>query len=312
MSDLEFTTIDRVLAKIYREIKTDVNESDVIEWIGEALDFLRVFPVMEQAVTFLEVQNYETALPNCLRMIYQVARNVNWSSTEEALEEAEEAAESSETTTDNCTTEEEGVPLSCQSELLGDYGYAYYRPIFDVVWEYELWRENTWYQRNFVPVRLSNNTFFNTVVQDEDDRYKYLYKEIWDEYTIVGTVERKLRFSFKEGYVALSYLRDRVDPETGYPYIPSNISYITAITYFIKWKLAEWYEWIGRQGASNLEDKARQKWLTYARQAKNYAKMPKTIDDYYDHLKQSHQIVPLLNRYENYFRQPLDARTEQK
>lgn len=305
MADLKFTSIDRVLAKVYRDLKTDINESDAIEWIGEALDFLKVFPVMEQAVTFLKVENHEARLPNCLRFIYQVARNINWTSTDQAVEEITSSTES-ETESDPCTTEE-GVPLNCQSGLTaGSYDYAYYRPVFDLVWEYELWRNSLMYKQNFVPLRLSDHTFFNTVVAS-DERYSGLYDAAGEEYTIVGSTERKLRFSFEEGYVAISYLRDRLDSETGYPLIPDDVSFITAITYYVKWKLAEWYEWIGRQGAPNLAQDAERKWLKYARQAKNRAKRPETLDEYYNLMRQTYQITPLFSQYENYFRTPIDA-----
>ena len=63
-----------------------------------------------------------------------------------------------------------------------------------------------------------------------------LYNSSSDEYTIAGGFPNmNLRFSFKEGQIALAYLRTVIDPETQYPVIPDDIKFITAITYYIKW-----------------------------------------------------------------------------
>ena len=80
MSEIQFTTVDRVLAKIHRDLKgINLNESDAIEWIGEALDFLKVPQIQEEAVLFSEVKNHHVELPYGFHMILQVARNRHWS-----------------------------------------------------------------------------------------------------------------------------------------------------------------------------------------------------------------------------------------
>ena len=57
-----------------------------------------------------------------------------------------------------------------------------------------------------------------------------LYNSSSDEYTIAGGFPNmNLRFSFKEGQIALAYLRTVIDPETQYPVIPDDIKFITAI-----------------------------------------------------------------------------------
>ena len=305
MSELQYTTVDRIFSKLYREIKgTQINETDAVEWIGEALEFLRVYPVLEEAVTFLQVQNYEAVMPQCLVMIHQIARNNNWDATEEDVvsELEEETSNDDPCATDECGNEG-GIPLSCQGEIPDGTEYAYYRPVFDLVWEYELWRNTGLYTANYTPVRLADHTFFNTVV-DTENKYDYIYRNCVDEYTIIGSIDRKLRFSFEDGFVAVSYLRSRIDNETGYPLVPDQISFITAIGYYIKWKVAEWWEWNGRKGAGTLAQSMNAKWLKYAKQAKNFAKMPKSLDKYQNLFEQSRQIVPLTNRYFNYFRKP--------
>lgn len=52
-----------------------------------------------------------------------------------------------------------------------------------------------------------------------------------DEYTVI---QDQLRFSFKEGLVAVAYIRTKVDIETGYPMIPDDESAKAALITLIK------------------------------------------------------------------------------
>ena len=72
MPELQYTTVDRVLAKFHRDLRgIDINESDAIEWIGEALDLLKVNQIQEQAVAFIEVKNYQADLPKGFKQCFK-------------------------------------------------------------------------------------------------------------------------------------------------------------------------------------------------------------------------------------------------
>lgn len=310
MTELQYTTVDRVLAKFHRDLRdTTINESDAIEWIGEALGFLKVQQVQEEAVAFLEVKNYEVEVPSYFNMVIQIAKKKNWTK-DNSCEITPKAVSKHRC---NCKKDDynpsgecrchdkQAVYTDCQGNIIGEYEQAYYRPRFDLKWEYDLWRQSEWFNRDFIPVRLSDHTFFNSIVCKEHDRDLYRNRPYHEEYTIVGTMTKKLRFSFKEGLIALSYLRTAVDEETGYPLIPDNESYMAAITYYLKWKIAEWYQWNGREGfQQTLPQEMERKWLKYVRQAKNYMKMPKSIDDYQNLLEQTYSL-PNLYKYKNFF-----------
>ena len=286
---MEYTTIDRIISKLSREIRdSDINETDVIEWIGEALEFMKVSEIREQIVSFLEVKNFQADVPKGLQMILQVAKNNLFPST--MFSQTEEG-----TNTDPINP----VPISPEGNPLEEYEFAYYRPVFDLQWEYDPYRRNPYIQNNFSPVRLANNTFFNSIVCKE--KREIPYDSCRDEYTIVGTTDKKLRFSFKEGQVAVSYVRYALDKHTGYPLIPDEISCITAITYYVRWKISERLSWDGREGAANIAADSERKWLKYFRQAINYQKKPKTLDDYQDLLEQTHYLIPPLRRYYGFF-----------
>lgn len=287
---LQYTTVDRVLGKLAVELRgSDLNETDIIEWIGEAMDFLSMPEIQEEAVAFMEVKNFEVPVPDNLIMILQLSKY---------NKEKEDICESCKQATEK-EVEEECPDCDEESAMDCIFYDLEYRPYFDMQWQYIPWTVSHYYKERFSPIRLSNHTFFNSIVCKEKNLYSTDCCEY--EYTIVGTTEKKLRFSFQEGYVALSYIKSAIDSETGYPLIPDNVRHITAITYYVKWKIAEYNTWNGREGFRNLAQDSENKWLKYVKQAKNWTKMPKTVDQFQNLLEQSHYLIPRHNRYYKYF-----------
>ncbi len=319
---INYVSIDRVFAKLGRDLKgTELNEGDVIEWIGEALDHLKVPQVLEEKVLFLKVQDYHAEMPSNLHMITQIAKKNDYPSfyqeatcntCHKPLEKnvgcgcgAEEVLEPTPFST-VCPPDlknfsgmpDEYVEAIINSEEVIDEGCHEITPI-DLDWTYTIWTSSNFYRNSFSPVRLSTGTFFNSLVCKEKD--DTLYNTCDYEYNIVGTIEKKLRFNFIEGEIAISYLRNTLDKETGYPLIPDNISYVTAVSFYVKWQIASMNAWSGREGWEGKADKAEAKWIKYARQAKNFMKMPKTIDEHQNLLEQSHYLIPNHKKYYNYF-----------
>ena len=314
MSELQYTTVDRVFATLHRNLKgTDLNEADTIEWIGEALDQLKVAQVQEQAVAFMEVKDHHAEIPQGFQMVLQIARHNDWTpETKNDCCITPEDVQEVSTTEDTSCTDWLGDPVDCNGNRLFEDGCPRYIPYFDMQWQYIPWTSSNYYKNNFTPVRLANNVFFKSLVCQERSPYRnghsdqQYYQNNFgrhnqDEYTIVGNTHKRLRFSFREGYIALAYTRSVADRKTGYPLIPDNISYITAINYYVKWKIAEMMDWNGREGYARKAEKAEALWEKYCRQAKNWAKMPKSIDDFQDLLEQSHYLIPRQDRYYNYF-----------
>lgn len=299
MNNIKFTTIDRVFAKLGRDIRgTDLHETDIIEWIGECMEEFRMSGIVEQAICFSEVNNFEVIMPQHLNLVLQIARYNNYEKEEKkcvlpkkVIQEVTEESVESKT----CYSE----PLDCEGKPIFDDYRPSYIPHFDMQWQYIPWTTNTYYQNNFTPVRLANNTFFNTVVCKESNQQ--IYDSCTDEYTIIEGFERKFRFSFREGYVAIAYTRTRLDPKTGYPLVPDDKTFIDAIVYYIKWKIMEREDWRGRQGAARLAQDNERKWLKYCTQAKSKAKMPQTLDDYQDLMESSFDMIPDHRKYYGFY-----------
>jgi len=302
-NEIKYTSIERVISKFYRDYKgTEVSETDLIEWIGEALEFLQVPQLQEQAIAFLRVKDYHTIIPCGFHMVLQLAKqNKNCKETYSTKELCPlDVIDSLDNNIRDEIQEEEPntkVITDCCGNVISDVHYpAFY---FDFQFPYPHWTKSDYYKQCWTPIRLADSTFFNTLVCKEKGKHIPYDKE--DKYTIVGSAEKRLRFSFKNGIVALSYLRNQLDKETGYPLIPDQISCITAITYYLKWKISEWLVWNGRGDLRNEVQQAELHWLKYARQSKNYQKMPKSLDDYQDLLEQTHYLVPNHKKYYQFF-----------
>lgn len=303
MSEITYTSVNSVLAKVNRNLRgTDINESDAIEWIGEASEFMKVYGSQEEAVAFLEVKDYHAEIPRGFQMVLQIARHNTWKPEDDKCKPKqviEELCGIDQSGCDACGNPVNTLITDCHGHILGAYDTDHYIPSYDIRWGFYPWINSVNYRRDFTPVRLADHTLFNTLVCKEKNQNMYYGNE--DSYTIVGTTEKRLRFSFREGYIAISYLRAAIDDETGYPLIPDNISYIMACVQYVKWQIASWLSWNGRQGFSAEADKAEAKWNHYCKQATNYLKMPKSLDDYQDLLEQTHQLVPNHKKYYKFF-----------
>lgn len=300
MQRYQFTTVDTILAKYYRDFRgLDINEGDAIEWIGEALGFMKMVSASEEAMSFFEVKNYQAALPNGLHYIIQLARDNRWSRSDECCPEAIiKEITSIPTGSCGCGPVNPGVLLNCDGEIIGEHEIAYYRPYFDLQYEYLGWANRRPYlTTQWSPIRLANHSFFNTLVCRTPEM-EGIYQGSTDEYTIV---QDHVRFNFKEGFVAMAYVRQMIDVNTGYPMVPDDESAKAAITYYLAWKIKQREAYLHREGAKGLADDAENKWYKYIKQFKNKTNMPQGTDQYQNLADQSRYLIPRHHRYYGFF-----------
>lgn len=291
MSNNEYVSIDRIFAKLYRDLPLDnISEEDVIEWTGEALEFIGAVSLYEEAVAFIEVKNHQCEIPKGLHSIIQIAKNNDRNIRDDRFCPKEVIEELDPTVPEGPMIP---VAIDCQGMPENAYDVAYYRPYFDFRYEYAGWSNSRHYQR-YTPVRLSNNVFFNDLVCREQG---VCYGS--DEYTIIQ--KQYLRFSFKEGIVAVAYTRQMLDEETGYPMIPDQVSAITAITKYVTLRLMERLFYAGKEGSASKVQKAEADWHHYCGQARSYAMMPKGVDEYQNLLDQRSYMLPDHNKYYGFF-----------
>lgn len=307
MNNIGYTTIDVIFSKFSRNLKQeDIDEDDIIEWVGEALGFMELSETLEESIAFIEVENHTAILPTGLKYVIQVVRNNDFKKdsitdqlTNLSLIQNPEGNPNLIHNEDG-STELDGVVITdSQGKILNtEYAIAYYRPYFDLRYKYDAWNSLRKSNRGLSVVRLSTNTLFNSIVCSEVDYNPTCCK---DEYTItnIGT-DKVIRTSFNSGQIVVPFLRQALD-ENGMPLIPDTSSHINAIFYYVKWQLAESYRWSGREGFAKEAEDSEQKWLKYIRQANNKAKMPKGVDGYQNLMEQSSYLIPKYNRYNSMF-----------
>jgi len=304
MQKFQFAKADSILAKFNRDFKgLNISELDAVEWIGEALGFMKIVTASEHAVAFYEVKNYHTEIPFGMHYITQIARNNDWEGEQSnqlcVIDTIDSLTGECDFEDNRCIDNLVNAHTDCQGKLIGDYEPAYYRPFFDLQYEYLGWAHSRTRQSKYSTVTLANHTFFNTLVCKEEGM-EDLYTDgcRGDEYTIAGD---SLRFNFESGFVAIAYTRTMLDKDTGYPMIPDDESARAAITYYLGWKFKEQECWNHREGSCQLADRAEQHWLKYVKQFKNKAKMPTGVDQHQRLANQGNYLIPPRNRTFGFF-----------
>jgi hypothetical protein len=299
MQKFQFVTVDTILAKYSRDFRgLGINTDDAIEWVGEALGFMKIAAASEEAVAFVEVKNYQVEIPKGLHYILQIGRKDNWTREEPASAIIEGISSKGDENCADCGVDINSLVLvDADGRIIVNQDVDYYRPYFDVKHDYSKWTHSSFKKNNFSPVTLSDASFFNSIVSKEQDK-KGLYLASSNEYTIV---QDQLRFNFKEGFVSIAYYRQMVDCTTGYPMVPDDESAKAAITYYLGWKTKEREGWNHREGSMQLAQIAEARWLKYIKQFKNKAKMPQGLDQYQKLLEGSFSLLPNHKKYYGYF-----------
>jgi len=264
---MEFTTIDRILAKVHRDLGDGyVNETDAIERIGEALELLQVHGVQEQAFAHLLVGGHKAPVPKGLHTVEGIWRYVG-PERDCPAEVAGDASGGGDIPSESpCPCGEAKAPQLSDN---GWDGLGSHRGWSD-------WVGSDAFDRDYARVSLARGPLKAQVCTGGE----IPAGGCGDQYAMVGTMERQFLFSFREGRVAVAYLANALDPVTGYPLVPDDIHFTTAVAYYVKWKMAEEQAWQGREGFAHIARDSEMHWLRCARQAKNHAKMPKGEDMY--------------------------------
>lgn len=304
---MSYTTMDRIFTKFAREVSDEFDEGDLIEMAGEALEFINAPKSYEPYVAFIEVRNHQCPVPKGTHLIHQIARNNAWTSAPHSNcmcpavlqnhvlnPNVPEAGCVPTSGVNPCVCPpSDAVWLDCEGKPIVAYDLAYYRPFFNLKLEsFNVFSDSVYYGNNFTPIRLSTNTMFGSLVCNP--RPSPYMKGCKDEYQIVH--KDTLRFSFRDGAVAIAYDRQMLDFQTGYPMIPDDISFVTAISKYIRMTLE------GKKNyGSAVHDKLVADWHWYCGQASNNEKMIHGIDEHQNFLDQRQHLLPVQNSFYGFF-----------
>ncbi len=292
MSQVKLTSIERVISGIYRDLKpvVELNENDMIEWAGEALEHIGAYPQLEEKVANLSVSDYRVLVPSGLKDIVQIAyKYTEGVSTSTAML----------TTADNCITCDDPCgEAGCRScaTVCEDAGtlianaqlfLEYYKP--------NTFRATGYYYDNYRPLRKASGPFTAPYTSDCTD-CNGISPTCEDEYRLDWPY---IKTSFKEGQVCIAYVGQPLD-ERGFPMIPDEVSYIEAIKRYITYKV-KYSEFLQGHLPGNIYMKLEDDWHWYCKQARNKMTMPKSVDDL-QNLKDQHiRLLPKPNRYHRFF-----------
>lgn len=287
---LQWTSMDRVISKFVRESGNDeFSETDLIEFTGEVLEQIGTVNLYEKKIELLEVKNHQVDIPCGLSSIIQIVQD-NVGSAHAVMpalyDKYQGSTEPLEDTSDifDCST------------LLSPEEQTYYRPYFDLRAEYEGNSQCDNSKYRYQPVRLSNHTFFDTIVMQENLELYNNHGRL-PEYTIAHTV---LKFSFKEGLIVIAYNRTAVDAKTGYPLIPDQVSVLAAINAYLMLKHATRLWFLGREGWSDKMQYYEAQYQWYCKQAGNAMIMPYGEDEF-ENIRQGRKTMIPRNHYYGYF-----------
>lgn len=275
-------SVKRILSAINREARIDYEESDIIELIGKGLEGIGCVKQYKERVCLIPVNDHRARLPDGFHAVIQaVYRGEIGEKCNPAVNTVPPEAESPEPP----------CPASC------DPGQYVFNPaVLDWGYTYNTFSLNVNYNE-WTPVRLATHNFFKTLVCKEDN-YEDLYRPDSPEYTLT---EDYLTVSERTGYIMLSYLAQPLDEE-GYPLIPDNYSYESALVSFVCYKFfARKFSEEPTQANERRMQHYSSDWQWYCQQAKNSLMMIQGIDEHENMSKQRKYLIPRENQYENFF-----------
>lgn len=293
MKTVEYLSVNNIIAAVHRDLGYDeLSEADLIEWIGEGLQYMLAPQAYKEELVFIEVEQHKAVIPQGLRYIVQMARMDCTKDTiveeDNDLPDAEEVDSKYELVFPKI--------LDCTGQVIGNYKVAWTRrTTIDHDLKYFGWNSTKIFRDCFKPIKLSNHTFFKTVVCEEKNRQ--LYHGCNDEYTIDSPY---LLFSFEEGTVALVYQKLKLDDD-GYPMVPEGTQYRNALIAYIRYKLARREMDMNTQGAVTKVQFADRDWQHYCMQAKNHSMKLKGPDEHQNMQEQRGYLLPRQYRYYGWY-----------
>lgn len=289
--NIKYTSLDRVISKLYRELGIEeISETDVIEWVAEALEAISTNRYLEEVVSALIIKNHQADLPIGLTAIQQVVKDNNFK--EEDLKSVCSDEEKDNSNNKFIDTIEVYECPECLQKL--DSEILTLPTHSDIEKKLKNTNLKVLDKSRFEPVRLTNHTFFNSLVCEEDSE---IYKTCKHEYNIFNN---KIRTSFKDGLILISYFRVLLDEETGYPLIPDDYSVINALTYYVMWKYNQKMWFMGREGYGDKMKYSHEMWDKYASQVKSKQTILQGIDEYQNFTEEKTKWINSF-KYYNYF-----------
>lgn len=243
---------------------------DAIEWIGEALEHIGSAPQLEKKTCVISLKNHKAALPNDLYYINQVAFNQ---------------------TSEGAIIENQMDSLLDKLDDIINGGLATGYTVNEInarvhVLENQLINSSGLTVLTKCTTNFPENVDCPDCINDNNVVQQCYYIEA-----------DKIKTSFNEGRVCLSYMAFPIDDEC-YPMVPDDISFKEAMFWYVYKKML-----LGNMNPSVNGigyEYADMQWKYYCTQARNNANYP-DIDQYESFLDQWVRLIPNINRHSEGF-----------
>lgn len=296
----KFVPSSRVIDKFYRDSGFDwqMQFSDLVEWIGDALASLRVPVVLVNKVTdgngdlnhpdFIEINDFRGELPCDLYSVTQAAK----------VFEFEHQNEFDQCKFD-CTNSLGNIV--CLDNITGNQTAPCCNGCVEDLSESE---NNLNCPENiekciyikYFPMMYSTDTFHVAA-----DKHRHSCDAAWRcksefTYSLNGNY---IFTNFKYGKVALSYRAIMTDNE-GLPMIPDSSNAIEYVYWYLVEKVAFQLYLTDKLTADKYDRIQAMKQLFYEK-SRNDGKMPKTLDEWQAYIRQRNRIIPVFDDHSRFF-----------
>ena len=296
MTSVNHISLERVISGIYRDLKPleEVQENDLVEWAGEALDYIGAYPQYQEVVDYVTVEGHLATIPCGLHKIVSIAyKTGGGDSSGCAIKISSSDSDTSTCVSSTCNCGESTDPCSNTSTTT-DTIVTQTQQLIDYHLQYRFTKTSYFYQ-NYKPLRLASSNFAISKTAHCEDCIN-ISATCKEEYSVADPY---IKTSFKTGELCIAYLKQPVD-DKGWPMIPEEVSYIEAVKRYIIYKM-KYSEMIAGKFPANLFTKLEDDWHWYCQQARGKAYMPDTIDKMQNLLEQRQRLLPAVNRYYGFF-----------
>lgn len=285
----KYTSVKRVIAKVFTDFdlqEGDHRISDMIEWVGEALEQINAFPQYRIKVTgkdnepILEVSNFQAKLPFDFHRLIQATYSPSedgpfypMRTSTGSMEYASEInTEISSTDTDDNVKDSDLLVLAMD--------------LYDLTYSAALSKLNSEPATKAKLTALLNTGSEASGGTSQTIDYIYSIQDNW------------IKTNQRTGYIMLSYQAIPVDSE-GYPMIPDSISFLEALYWYIAVKLL-YPMWRDGRVRDAIYYDARSNWNYYSKQAYGNAMMP-NVDTLESIKNQWLRLIPEIHEHKSMF-----------
>lgn len=241
-------------------------ERDVLEDAARAMEMIGLVAQYQSDVKLLKVTNHKTLLPKGLVMINQIAFKTDFTIN---------------------SNDEFDI-----KKALGIDNEPYMQN--STLWLHTTWIQSPHYQNKWKPLRLSTNTFALAVHQDNCIN---IVAKCDESYTV--TPDGVITTSFKDGYIAISYLRYPMDCDGNF-LIPDSEYYKQALRAYIMMRIWEYRMNMKEEGADKLYMNYSNQWSLMKAKATAEINLP-SLDELENIRNVQTRLVPRYRRYFSFF-----------